>query len=122
MLCRYQSLLCQLLQHLGHQCRRNPVLLGNLVRAASVLLAVVREMLHRDQAVIRLFREFEHAPAASYANTLDAITTETVAFQIYPSYLPFVNAELPPIFHQALAIIALTIKIGLVLDRSFSAK
>src|SRR5712692_1813447 len=70
----------QSLQNLGHQRRRNPVLLGNLAGAASMHAAVRRQMLHSDQPVICFLRQLEHRSASPPTKPY---TTESVANEQY---------------------------------------
>ncbi len=55
-------MMCQLLQYLGHQGRGNTVFLGDLVGATGVLLAMQRQVLDSNQAVVGLFGKLEHRP------------------------------------------------------------
>src|SRR5258708_15143277 len=55
-----QKAMREFLQHLRHECRRNTVLLGDLVGATSVLLAMHREMLDSNQPVVGLVGKLEH--------------------------------------------------------------
>src|SRR5712664_3939461 len=76
-----QRAMRKLLQHLGHECRGDAVLLGDLVGATSMLLAMHRQMLDGDESVVGLFRELEHRSrdflgAPQYA-------TESVAHEVY---------------------------------------
>src|ERR1700730_11061969 len=50
----------QLLQHLRHEGYGNTILLGDFIRAASVLLAMHRQVLHGDQPIVGFFRELKH--------------------------------------------------------------
>src|SRR5436309_1234603 len=50
----------QLLEHLGHQRRGDAIFLSNLIGAASMLLAMHRQVLDGNQAVIGLFGKLEH--------------------------------------------------------------
>src|SRR5260370_17325520 len=87
-----QKAMREFLQHLRHECRRNTVLLGDLVGATSVLLAMHRQMLDGNQPVVGLFGKLEHRST----DFLDAkeYATESVAHGVYPYRCPQVNRNL----------------------------
>src|SRR2546430_10898054 len=60
MLRGHERMVRQFLQHLGHKRRRDAVLLGNLVGAASMLLAMHGQVLDGNQPVISFFGKLEH--------------------------------------------------------------
>src|SRR6266403_2707377 len=74
-------MMCQLLQYLGHQGRGNTVFLGDLVGATGVLLAMQRQVLDSNQAVVGLFGKLEHRSGDSlYA---PEYATDSVAVKVY---------------------------------------
>src|SRR5277367_6610682 len=81
---RNQILPRQLLQNLRHQRGRDAIFLGDFIRAARMLVAMVRKMLHRNQTVICFFRELEHFLSYPSPATNSPIETALVAFKRYP--------------------------------------
>src|SRR6266478_7561767 len=77
-----QKAMREFLQHLSHEGRGDAVLLGDLVGAASVLLAMHSKVLDGYQSVVGLFGKLEHRSR----DLLDSLgyATESVAHEVYP--------------------------------------
>jgi len=77
-----QKAVREFLQHFGHEGRGDAILLGDLVGAASVLLAMHRQMLNGDQPVVGFLGKLEHRSR----DLLDSpeYATESVAHEVYP--------------------------------------
>src|SRR5439155_1387613 len=65
MLCSHEQMMRQLLQHLGHQRRGDAIFLGNLIGTTSMLLAMHRQVLDGNQAVVGFLGKLEHLPRDS---------------------------------------------------------
>src|SRR5260370_24095640 len=87
-----QRAMCQLLQHLGHKRRGDAILLCNLAGAASVLLAMHRQVLDGNQTVIGFLGKLEHRSRDFLDDPLYG--TESVAHEVYPQVHPKVNRKL----------------------------
>ena len=84
MLSNYERLVCQLLQHLGHKSGRDTIFLGNLTGAASMLLAMHRQMLDSNQTVIGFLGKLEHRSMDLLDWDAPEYATESVADGVYP--------------------------------------
>src|SRR5437016_2021161 len=60
MLCSYERMMRQFLQHLGHERGGDTIFLGNLIGATSMLLAMHSQVLDGNQAVVGFFGKLEH--------------------------------------------------------------
>jgi hypothetical protein len=107
-----QRAMRQFLQHLGHERSGDAILLGNLVGAASMLLAVHRQMLDGNQPVVGLLGKLKHRRETLYSLEY---ATESVAHEVYPQKRPKVNPQLLLVGHITRVFLATYSKTRLVL-------
>ena len=82
-LCCYEALARELLEHFRHERRGDAVLFGNFVGAARVHVAMCREVLDGDQAVVGFFGQLKHQWLALSSVKCDKIGP---SWKIYPFY------------------------------------